>query len=422
MADKNIDLNDAEELELNFSMEQSQDIAGDALDDFLEGNTQDSEQPEPIKTTQTPPKPKTTNTDKTPKINTPSEEELKLRKEAEEKEKGFQEFLEEDETPDLSNPDPKENDNKDLDDDEDPETEEEGIKSFSKDLYKMGFFVKRDENEVEPSTTEELIQKLNEEKQIGAEELVDELAGKHGEEWREAFYAMFVDGVHPSEYIAKTLEVQEFANMDLTDEDNQVRVVREGLKRQHWEDADINDEIKRLKTNSDLESVSAKYHKALVKVEEQEKVQLAEKAKQETARSEQLDKIYLTNLNNYLGKAVKEKEFDGIPVTKDLAQKAFNMAYQKKWTLPKTKEEITDLDRIFLDLRKPENHALKAKIALLFAQTFNGFEAGSKLNLDLSKIQKKALSTEKTELFNTLTRNKKQASTKGTGTKNNLAF
>lgn len=409
MDNKNIDLSNAETLDLNFTAEQSQDIAGDELDSFLNDSESIVEVtpviPKPPKK-ETPPK----GAEEQIKSSTPSEEIQKKLKEKEEETNSFNNFLEEEEI-DLTDKTkiPKEKKEESVENEETTQ-EDEGIKSFAKDLYKMNFFTKRSEDEIEPSTIEELVDKLTEEKQIGAEELVDELAGRHGEEWREGFYSMFVNGVHPKEYINKFLEVQSFKDMDLTDESNQRRVVETGLRKQGWEEADIKEEVKRLETNSDLESVSTKYHKALVKSEEAEMKSLDEKAKVEAARVEQLDKVHLTNLNNFLVKAVREKEVNGIPVTKDIAKKAFDMAYTKRWTLPKSKEVITDLDRIFLELKKPINHDLQGQVALLFAPTFEGWEEGKKLSLDLSKIQKKAVSMQTEELFASVIKNKKQNS------------
>lgn len=412
------DLSGAEELDLNFSIEETQSLEENELGKFLDseesvtGNSDDVTHTDDDSVPAGPAKkaePK-----KQPTKKEPSKEELDAEKHRKEEEEDFDEFLEEDEidlTKGKKNPSKKveaKEEDEHEDDTHEDEGEDEGIKAFAEDLYKIGFFTKAEDDEEAPSNNEELLEKLQEEKQRGAEELVDELAGRHGEEYREAFYKMFVDGVHPKEYLGKFFEVQDLKSLDMTDEANQVRVVETGMRKQGWEEEDIKEEIHRLKTNSDLETVSGKYHKALVKAEEADMNKMAEAAKANAARLDQADVLYRNNVGTILNKAIKDKELNGIPITKDLAQKAFDMAYTKKWTLPKSKESITDLERIFLESKKPENHAFRTQLAALIAQTFEGWDSGKPLTLDLTKIQKKAVSNENTELFTSLVRNKKQ--------------
>lgn len=416
------DLAGADNLDFNFNIEDTHDAGENELDDFLNdeetvnGNTDGiipkgtDEVHQPNETIPGAPKQNPKKNIPPVKSNTLEEKEAEAAKKKKEEEDAFNNYLDD---PDLSEEEKAKAQKKhdvspDSEDKDNLENEDEGIKSFAEELYKMKFFTKDSDDEEIPTTPDELIEKLQDEKQKGAEQLVDELAGRHGEEYREAFYAMFVNGVHPKDYLTKFSEIQSFKGLDMTDENNQVRVVETGLRKQGWEEEDITSEVQRLKNNSDLEAVSGRYHKALMKTEEVSLKKLEETAKINTERIEAADKQYYDNLNTILSKAIKEKDINGIPVTKELAQKAFNMAYVKKWTLPKSKEEITDLERIFLETKKPENHELRTQISLLFAQTFEGWEPGKKLTLDLSKIQKKAVSTESSELFHSLVRNKKQ--------------
>lgn len=419
------DLTAAEPLDFNFNIEDTNDGGENQLDDFLNseesvnGNTEGITPSvnTDLNTTTIPGAPKPNKSKKSDNIqsvkpdNSSTEEQEEVNKRREE-EDDFNSYLDKDESdennksklikkPDIST---------DPDEIETSDEEDEGIKTFAEELYKMGFFTKENDDEEIPVTPEELKQKLEDEKQRGAEQLVYELAGRHGEDFRKAFDAMFVNGVNPKEYLAKLTEIQSFKDLDMTIEDNQARVIENGLRRQGWDEDDISAEVQRLKNNSDLETVSGRYHKALVKSEEAGLKKLEETAKIQNERLEVLDKQYYTNLNSILGKAIKEKEINGIPLTKELAQKAFGIAYVKRWTLPKSKEEITDLERIFLESKKPENHEFRTQLAVLLAQTFDGWEAGKKLSLDLSKIQKKAVSNESGDLFHALVRNKKQNS------------
>jgi hypothetical protein len=86
-----------------------------------------------------------------------------------------------------------------------------------------------------------------------------------------------------------------------------------------------------------------------------------------------------------------------VPITDGLVQKAYDFAYNKKWELNGTL--LTDFDRFILDLKKPENHAVKAKLALLFAPEY---DPNKPIKVDFSKIQKRAVSKESTTLFKDL--------------------
>ena len=412
---KAIDLSEAETID-NFSIEDTTgNLGGEELDSYL--NDEEEVTADPKTVTAIDPekgkKPDPKKTEAPAKPGEPSEAEKLALKEKQDEEDAFDDFLEGEEkvTPGGKKPIKKP---EETEEEETEETTDEGITSFAADLYKIGFFTKRKDDEKVPSNNDELLAKLEEEREEGIEEGLDEFASKHGEEYRKAFYDIFVSGAHPKEYLTKFEEIKSYKNLDMTIEANQVRAVEVGLRKQGWDETDIEAEIRRLKTNSDLEETSGRYHRALVKSEEAGLTKMAENAKVETARKEAQDKSYYDSLSTILTKAVKDKELNGIPVTKDLAQKAFDIAYTKKWTLPKSQEEITDLDRIFLELKKPEYYALRGQVALLFGQTFEGWDPSKKLTLDLSKIQKQAVSTETNDLFREVIKHKKGVASKTT--------
>ena len=72
------------------------------------------------------------------------------------------------------------------------------------------------------------------------------------------------------------------------------------------------------------------------------------------------------------------------------AKKAYDFLYTKKWKLSDG-TTLTDFEKFYRDLGKPENISLRLKTGFLW---MNG--------IDLSKIQKKAISTETNELFSKL--------------------
>ena len=58
--------------------------------------------------------------------------------------------------------------------------------------------------------------------------------------------------------------------MDLSSTDNQIKVVRQTLIDQGFDEEDVDTEVERLQNYGDLENVATKYHKVLVKKEDLE--------------------------------------------------------------------------------------------------------------------------------------------------------
>lgn len=280
--------------------------------------------------------------------------------------------------------------------DDDNDESDNDFESLAKDLYKVGIFTQDSEDEELPTTSEEFIERFNWEKQKMAEQMVYSFAGRHGEEYRDLFNAIFVNGADPREYVNQYLETQHFKDMDLSDEDNQQSVVEAALRNQGWEEDDIRAEVKKLKLNADLESTAQRHHKALVKSEEAQLARIQEESKTRLERKKQLEAQYSTNIRNILGEKLKTQDFDGIPVNKDSANRAVDFLEAKKWKLP-SGELITDFDRVIMDLQHPQNHEVKVKLALLLMK---GYEPGKPINLDLGPVAKKAVSKESNELFN----------------------
>ena len=273
------------------------------------------------------------------------------------------------------------------------------FEELAKGLYKSGVLTpdaEEGEEEELPTTQEEFIERFNWEKQKLAEQMVYSFAGRHGEDYRDAFNAIFINGADPKEYLSQYLEVKNFKDMDLSDESNQQRVVEAALKNQGWEDEDIKDEVKKLKLNADLESTAQRHHKALVKSEEANLVRIQEESKARLEQNKKLAQQYSSNIRTILADKLKTQEFDGIPITKDSANKAVDFLESKKWKLP-SGELITDFDRFIMDLQHPQNHAAKVKLGLLMMK---GYEPGKPITIDLAPVAKKAVSKETNEVFN----------------------
>lgn len=237
--------------------------------------------------------------------------------------------------------------------------------TLSKDLFRLGVFNKEEnEEDVDITTGEDFLERFETEKKKGANEIVENFIGQFGEDYQNAFQAIFVKGADPKQYFSAYNEVVDYSEMDMTIEDNQKKVMKQALLNQEFEEEDIETEIDRLVNYGDLEAVATKHHKVLVKkgaaklqeIQEQADIQL----KQKTAIKSQ----YINNVKNVLQEKLKTKEFDGIPMNPTLANELQDFLLVDKWKTP-SGETLTDFDRVILDLKKPENHAKKVKIGLL---------------------------------------------------------
>ncbi len=267
------------------------------------------------------------------------------------------------------------NDDEEEDDDVSPPTtpttdEEEGapegtqFSALANDLYKLGVFSKNDEDEEEISTPEQFLQKFESEKKKGATEIVENFIGQFGEDYQNAFEAIFVKGADPKEYFGAYNSIVNFAEMDLAQESNQITIMKQALADQGFDADDINSEIERLQNYGDLETVATKHHKVLVKKEATKLEQIERKAEQALQYKTQVRNQYISNVQSILQDKMKTKEFDGIPLNPKLVNELQDFLLVDKWKTP-SGETLSDFDRTILDLKKPENHAMKVKVGLL---------------------------------------------------------
>ena len=283
--------------------------------------------------------------------------------------------------------------------------EDNTFSALSNDLLKLGVFSTEDGEEETPITNaEEFLERFKKEKQKGAIEVVNNFIGQFGEDYQQAFDAIYVKGVNPQEYFSTYNNITNFAELDLTKEINQEKVLRTALQDQGFEQEDINSEIERLKNYGDLESVAQKHHKVLIK-KEAAKLQDLQKQNEIKLQQQQAYKNqYVQNVQTTIQDKLKTKDFDGIPINPKLASELQDFLITEKYKTP-TGELLTDFDKTILDLKKPENHTTKVKIALLLKTL--------EKDPTLSTIQKKGLSTQSNALFQDLA---KQQSTKKTPT------
>ena len=297
-------------------------------------------------------------------------------------------------------------DKEDAEDDDPAEVEESPFTALSKDLFRLGVFTQDEEGEESPiETPEQFLERFNVEKKKGAIEIVDNFIGQFGEDYQKAFDAIFVKGVNPKDYFGTYNNVVNFAEMDLSQEANQEAVVRQALTDQGFDPEDITTEIERLRNYGDLETVASRHHKVLVKKEAVKLQQLEQQAEQQLRQKQMMRNQYIQNVQSVLQDKVKSKEFDGIPLNPKLASELQDFLLVEKYKTP-SGETLTDFDKTILELKRPENHALKVKVGLLLKIL--------EQDPTLSTIQRTGVSKKSTQLFEEVARQTTRKS--GTGT------
>lgn len=270
--------------------------------------------------------------------------------------------------------------------------------ALSNDLFKLGVFSKEeDEENITIKTPEEFLERFTSEKKKGAIEIVNNFIGQFGEDYQNAFDAIFVKGVNPKDYFGIYNNVADFASLDLTNEENQIKVMRQALTDQEFEPEDITTEIDRLKNYGDLETVAAKHHKVLVKREATKLQQMEQKAEQELQQKTLVKNQYIQNVQTILQEKLKTKEFDGIPINPKLVNELQDFLLVDKYKTGNG-ELLTDFDKAVLELKRPENHAQKVKIALLLKIL--------EKDPTLSTIQRSGVSKKSDQLFGEVVRQK----------------
>jgi hypothetical protein len=225
--------------------------------------------------------------------------------------------------------------------------------------------------------------------------MVNQFIGQFGEDYQNAFYAIFVKGVDPKEYFTAYNDAVNYAEMDLTVESNQEAVMRRSLTDQGFDKEDVDTEIERLKNYGDLEQVAQRNHKVLVKKEAIKMQEMEQKAQHELAQKAQVKNQYIANVQSVIQEKLKTKEFDGIPINPKLAGELQDFLLVDKYKTA-SGELLSDFDKAILDLKKPENHANKVKIALLLKVL--------ETDPNLTSIQKKGVTTKTDALFTSVAR------------------
>jgi hypothetical protein len=288
--------------------------------------------------------------------------------------------------------------------DEDEEDENNPFTAFARDLFKIGGFTVDDEEEEAPiNTAEEFLERFNAEKKKGAINIVNEFIGQFGEDYQEAFQAIFVKGVNPKDYFGTYNAIESYAEMDLSNEANQVAVIRQALTDQEFDEDDIETEIEKLRNYGDLESTATRHHKVLVKKENSKLQKLEQEKEVQLKQQATYKQQYAQNVGTILQDKVKAKEFDGIPLNPKLAGELQDFLVTDRYKTP-SGEMLTEFDRTILELKRPENHEMKVKVALLLKIL--------EKDPTLSTIQKAGVTKKTDTLFGEVTRQSSKSAIK----------
>jgi hypothetical protein len=387
----------------NFSIENTMEMGlgnAELLNDLMSPDTASAD-PNDIKKIDEP-EPAPIAAPKTKTSTTPKEEK------EEDTSKSIQDFLlggdeDDDEEEEL----PSETKAPKAEDASEEESEEDSTNQFtalSRDLLKLGVFTNEEGDEETPiNSAEEFLERFEAEKKKGAIEVVQNFIGQFGEDYQQAFDAIFVKGVDPKDYFGTYNAIESFSEMDLSQESNQIAIIKQALADQGFDPEDITTEVERLQNYGDLESVAAKHHKVLVKKETAKLQQLEQQKTVELQRQAQYKQQYQQNVTAVLQEKLKAKEFDGIPLNPKLASELQDFLLADKWKTS-SGETLTDFDRAILDLKRPENHEQKVKVALLLKVL--------EKDPTLSTIQRSGISKKSNELFGEVARQASKSSVK----------
>ena len=145
----------------------------------------------------------------------------------------------------------------------------------------------------------------------------------------------------------------------------------------------------------------------LVKKEAVKLQHLEQKSEAELRQKAAIRNEYINNVQTILQEKVKTKEFDGIPINPKLATELQDFLLVDKWKTP-SGETLTDFDRAILDMKRPENHAMKVKVGLILKML--------EKDPTLSAIQRTGVTKKSNELFGEVARQVTKAKSTGAGT------
>lgn len=280
---------------------------------------------------------------------------------------------------------------KDVTSKEEGSEEDNVFGSIANELLNHGIFnLDEDEEALEIDSPEELLTRFQYEAKKQASFVIEKFLSRYGDNYRDMFQNVFVNGVDPVEYLNRYTKVESVKDLDLADEGNQEKIVRELYRSEGRSSEYIDKKITQLKNYNDLLDEATEAQKLLVTKQQKEIDDAASKKQQEIERNQQIRNEYVNNVGRILSDKIKAKDFDGIPVDRKFAEQTYAYATQERFQTPDG-QLLTTFDKDILELKRPENHELKVKVAMLMQLL--------KEDPQLTKLAKRAVSKESNELF-----------------------
>lgn len=282
------------------------------------------------------------------------------------------------------------------------ENEEESVNvfsSFSSELKDLGVFSELEE-EPEVKDGQSFKQRFDLEIQNRTEAAISNFFSRFGEDYQEALQAIYIDGVNPREYYQYANNIENLSELDMSIVENQKQIIKQYYNSLGWASDKISARIQKLEDSGDLEEDASGYHQVLVQKEQAQLEEIRKKKQQENFQKQQAEQHYQSSISKIINEKLAKKEFDGIPVDQGFANKIADYIITNKYKTANG-ELLTDFDLEILNLKNPQNYEKKVKLAMVMKLMES--------DPTFSKLAKKAISKEKDDLFQSLTR---QRSTK----------
>lgn len=275
---------------------------------------------------------------------------------------------------------------------EDTKEEEEDDNYFTANaegMIKLGLWSENEEIAL-PSNEEEFIERAQYEHQLGAQKILNNYISKFGDKSQDVFKAIdsiFTKGVNPDYYINSIRKIESFKGLDTENEEHQEYIVKESLISEGFDEEVVEKKLSRIKSYGELEQEAEERLPLLLKREEKALERSVAQKQKETEEREKLRENVFNKSQKILTKALSQKELGGVPlVNKNKADELLDYVSTEKYQFNGT--PITEFEAWWIELQKEENLELRLKLALL-----------AKNNLNVSSIEKKAVSKEKESLF-----------------------
>lgn len=274
--------------------------------------------------------------------------------------------------------------------------EDDIYQKIANNLLEQGIFtLNEDEEAITIKNSQEFADRWKAQNQRGAHAIVENIVGQYGPEYTDAFNKIFVQGLNPYEYFTRSQEIDNFKEMDIENEEVQKHIFRSYWKEQNISPERIEAKLQKEIDLDELKETSKELHSLMSAKAEQRLQQEAAESEKKIRLERQAQAQYANSIFEFLKEKVQAKDYDGIPVPVKTAEEVYDFMITPKYTYQG--REITEMEKFFMDMQKPENRGLAVKFALLAKSGFN-----------TTSIEKKAISKQNNKLFTDLTNKSKQ--------------